>query len=76
MAAYAASARISAVRPYRTSRRELSAVAISVSEVADLPLERAAPEFDGREPDRRSWADIVISWTETTFYLFDPESWR
>ena len=47
-----------------------------VSEAGRLPREELAAEFDGTEPVGSSWAEIVIGWTETTFYLFDPQSWR
>lgn len=77
MAAYAVSARISDVRPYRTSRRDLVGRSTPLVIAAERPpREEQAAEFDGREPTGRGWADIVISWAETTFYLFDPQSWR
>ncbi len=76
-AAYAVSARISEVRPYRTTRRDRMTVrSPRVSEAGRLPREELAAEFDGSEPVGPSWAEIVIGWTETTFYLFDPQSWR
>lgn len=76
-AAYAVSARISEVRPYRTTRRDRMTVpSPRLSEAGRLPREELADEFDGTEPPGASWAEIVIGWTETTFYLFDPESWR
>jgi hypothetical protein len=78
MAAYAVSARISDVRPYRTTRRA-PAMAAAVELIAEpLPptVGTAPAEYDGREPDGPSWADLVLDWTETTFYLFDPQSWR
>jgi hypothetical protein len=77
MAAYAVSARISEVRPYRTSRRGATAgVAARIVEATRPPGEEAAVEFDGRDLAGPSWADILLGWTETTFFLFDPQSWR
>lgn len=77
MAAYAVSARISEVRPYRTSRRsEAARVAPRIVEATGPPREESAVEFDGGDAAGPSWADILIGWAETTFYLFDPQSWR
>jgi len=78
MAAYAVSARISEVHPYRTSHRAsvIAAAVLGTSPSETFELDSVAPEFDGREPVGRTWADVVIEWTETTFYLFDPDSWR
>lgn len=83
MTAYVVAARICDVRPYRTSRRD-EAVAASARALERSALPATSDEgrvsdiveFDGREPDRRGWTDVVVGWTETTFYLFDPESWR
>ena len=77
MAAYAVSARISEVRPYRTSRRARPPDATPrVIDAGRPPRDELAVEFDGHEPAGPSWADVVVSWAETTFYLFDPQSWR
>ena len=78
MAAYVVSARIHEVRPYRTSQRGSAIVAAVPGSAANEPgvSDDTALEFDGREPVGRTWADVVIEWTETTFYLFDPQSWR
>jgi hypothetical protein len=77
VAAYAVSVRIVEARPYRASRRdEMAAAPPRMVDAGRPPREELAAEFDGREPAGPSWADLVVSWTETTFYLFDPQSWR
>jgi hypothetical protein len=77
VAAYAVSARICEVRPNRTSRRpDAARDTTRVIDAGRPPREELAAEYDGHETSGPSWADIVIGWTETTFYLFDPQSWR
>lgn len=76
MAAYAAMAHIVSVRPRRPGdpsgavvlatvpRADIDAVA---EDLSSLPL-------DDRLAER--WSHIRVGWAQTTFFLFDPESWR
>jgi len=47
-----------------------------VTDAGRLPCEALAVEFDGHEARGVSWSELIVGWTETTFYLFDPQSWR
>jgi hypothetical protein len=33
-------------------------------------------DVDASEPLRDRWAGVRERWSELTFYLFDPQSWR
>lgn len=80
MSGYAASARLrgGATRfvPIGGSRR-LASPNGSVAAAALLDCERIEPV---RRPFRERLAsrcdDLRETWSQTTFYLFDPESWR
>jgi len=78
MAAYTVIARIDRVDPHLAgwASRPLAAT----DRVIAQPLE--PPEAvdlvgrpDGPSLDER-WARVREVWSQTTFYLFDPESWR
>jgi hypothetical protein len=77
MAGYAVTARV--------ARPRMRAGAV-VATARSLPSPGPATTFDpeaedvvGRPLDvawRERWDDIRRLWAQTTFYLFDPESWR
>jgi hypothetical protein len=82
MAAYAVIARIGRVEPHLTVRdleRDLEA-----SDLRDEGLSTEAPTAASlqivREPELGPLAERVLRmrelWRQTTFYLFDPDSWR
>jgi hypothetical protein len=78
MAAYAVIARIDRVDPHLAGWSRMPAPPTARSVVDEIEPSEA---FDlvGR-PDPQSlaerWARVRESWSQTTFYLFDPESWR
>lgn len=76
MAAYAVIARIDRVDPHLAGRPPASRADWSVVEAVDpaqsvdlvgRPLGSAVAE---------RWAHVREIWAQTTFYLFDAESWR
>jgi hypothetical protein len=82
MAGYVAHARIGQARPHRP------AAGTSVDRSSQAPV-RAAAYPDQRDPDCVEltgtsldarlglWlAGVRETWSQTTFFLFDPESWR
>lgn len=76
MAAYVAMAYIVSARPQRPANPTVSTV-----RVTSLAFEAEADTIDlvGQPLDDRiaeRWSHIRQSWSQTTFYLFDPESWR
>ena len=77
-AAYAVSARSARSDRYRTTRRDRMTVPSPAgADGRAAPAARTSrPSSTATEPVGASWAEIVIGWTETTFYLFDPQSWR
>ncbi|MEX2183863.1 MAG: hypothetical protein WEC14_05410 [Chloroflexota bacterium] len=76
MAGYAASCRIQTVAPRAVRRSRAPAPAPMIGgDAIDLPVE----DLIGRPLDEiiaDRWASISESWSQTTFFLFDPESWR
>jgi hypothetical protein len=77
MAAYAVTGHIHGARPHRPRSEPASEVA--VTRVTDLrpgsvPEDLTAALFAGLDPDAQPPAGAT--WAETTFFLFDPESWR
>ncbi|CAN5582265.1 hypothetical protein BH20CHL7_BH20CHL7_14920 [soil metagenome] len=76
MAGYAASCRIQTVAPRVVRRARTPTPAAMVDrDATDLPVE----DLVGRPLDEiiaDRWASISESWSQTTFFLFDPESWR
>ncbi len=76
MAAYAATARISDVRPRRSDPpRALDRVPRTVrSGVEADTIELSGRSFDDRV--REWWSNATANWSQTVFFLFDPESWR
>ena len=76
MTAYAVIARIDRVDPHLAGRRPAaptdwsSVEALESTQAVDLvgqPLETIVAE---------RWAHVREIWAQTTFYLFDAESWR
>ena len=66
-----------AVNSVRRARREEPTRPLRPSPDAVECVERL--EIVGRPLGRRlaeRWADLREAWSQTTFYLFDPESWR
>ena len=83
MAAYAVIARIGRVDPHLTVRdleRDLEAGDAPDPPVRGLTTDGSAVAIDLRDPDPGPIAERVTRlrelWTQTTFYLFDAESWR
>lgn len=75
MAGYAVIARIDRVDPHFAGWEAESALESATAE----PLGPEAIDLVGRDVgetlDER-WARIREAWKQTTFYLFDPQSWR
>jgi len=77
MAAYAATARIHDVRPRRSEPLHIADLTPWTS--AKLVIEADTIELAGRSFDDRVrdlWTNASANWAQTTFFLFDPESWR
>jgi len=76
MAGYAATCRIESVAPRAVRRLRTPALtALPDPSPTDVPIE----DLTGRPLDEviaDRWASISESWAQTTFFLFDPESWR
>jgi hypothetical protein len=76
MDAYSAMAHIVSVRPQRRGGMPGSVVreALSTGDLDRLAqvLGSAAPDEDWAE----RWHHIRAGWAQTTFFLFDPQSWR
>jgi len=80
MTGYAVTARIGDARPVRLGRpcaRPMIAAEpwpeLVAAVIEPLP-ERDAPTVRSRLT--AWWSTLSIDWLETTFYLFDPNSWR
>lgn len=77
MHGYAASARIDEVR---VRARDALAAPLGPMPAVDADTERLAPSPVSETPDpgpfEQLLADLRTQWEQTTFYLFDPESWR
>ncbi len=76
MAAYAVMARIDRVDPHLAGRAPMLSTDWSEVEMLD-----SAQEFDlvGRPLEdivAERWTHIREIWAQTTFYLFDADSWR
>jgi hypothetical protein len=76
MAAYAVTTRIEGVRPRRRNRTAWAGFGpaptldMADDQVVDLvgrPLDEALQD---------GWMRLREAWAQTTFFLFDPESWR
>jgi hypothetical protein len=72
---YAATARIEHVQPHRVGVARAPEPAVDASVIVEAdPVEIAGRPFGQR------WADFAahvrVTWAQTTFFLFDPESWR
>lgn len=77
MAAYVATGHIRHARPHRPGPDRIVDASVTLidprASAAD-PEDLTSMLFAGLEPDRRP--DLGATWSETTFFLFDPESWR
>ena len=79
MAAYAVNAHIDHARPHRPGSVRQSDAAVTVLDDRHSLALTAAPEdltstlFAGLDSECQ---EPVAKWSETTFFLFDPESWR
>ena len=73
MAAYEVTARIAGVAPRRVR-------AVPVADAAARTVDDEAPiDHVGRPLDvelAERWEAFRERWAQTTFYLFDPDSWR
>ena len=74
MAAYAVQVRIERVRPQRPTRRRDRARPIDPVPATAAVVELAVPTPPSRFAER--WERITQLWSQTTFYLFDGDSWR
>jgi hypothetical protein len=76
MAAYAVSAIIRDARPRRRGSTDRAGTGV-VTTWSTTDAE--ALELDGRPIDEIVagwWSDLRVNLSQTTFFLFDPESWR
>lgn len=71
MAAYVVRARIDGVRPRRADSRPQDE-----AELRRFTGDLEAGELDRDEDGGWDWERIREVWSQTTFYLFDPSSWR
>lgn len=80
MAAYAVIARIGRVDPHLTVRDLERDLDDGDPPDRGLPIDGSAVAIDLRDPDPGPIAERVTRlrelWTQTTFYLFDADSWR
>jgi hypothetical protein len=84
MSGYAANARLQGGSPrFVAAGGSRSGETFGGRRVAALPRseidERILVELVGQPLGERlasRWADLREAWAQTTFYLFDPESWR
>jgi hypothetical protein len=75
MAAYVAMAYIVSARPQRPANPAVSTIrGPAVFEAEAETTDLVGEPLDDRIAER--WSHIRQSWSQTTFYLFDPESWR
>ncbi len=76
MDAYSAMAHIVSVRPQRRGAMAGSAVRVALS-TDDLDrLSRDLADDRDDETWAERWHHIRAGWSQTTFFLFDPQSWR
>jgi len=76
MAAYAVTARIERVHPHVA---RWTGANLADRAAADPILEPEAVELVGRPLGAivaERWARFREAWAQTTFFLFDPDSWR
>jgi hypothetical protein len=77
MAAYAVAAHISHARPHRPGPFRTFDAAVTHVDARQpdaVPEDLTAALVWDSNGDRPS--KVLASWSETTFFLFDPESWR
>lgn len=71
MASYAVTARIDRVQPHLAAHERPRPMADRHAQ------DELVPEaIDLQRPTSDRWERIRERWAQTTFYLFDPESWR
>ena len=70
MARYAVMAHIDHAQPHR-ARRDVSDAPIRHREIDD-----ASEAIDLGRPASEPWRRVRELWAQTTFYLFDANSWR
>lgn len=75
MDAYVATARIVSVRPQRRAHAA-GATAYESRVISDLRADESTADPDVEETLAERWHHIRTGWSQTTFYLFDPQSWR
>lgn len=76
MAGYAATARITRARPRFVGS---DVRASSLDRDAHARLRDRQQPIDPRPLDRRlqdTWSELREEWSQATFFLFDPNSWR
>jgi hypothetical protein len=71
MAAYVVHTRIDGIRPRRAERRPQDE-----AEVRHVGGDQETTELERGEDAGWDWERIREVWAQTTFYLFDPSSWR
>ena len=82
MAAYVVIARIDRVNPHLAgwaTAGPAAATGVDWALAEPPPEPPEAVELTGRPLAPRlaeCWTDLREAWTQTTFYLFDPEGWR
>ena len=80
MTGYAVSARIRQVELRSPAGRDVSTGTPGSSwDVRDPSSDVGLVDLSGRDPLTRLvelWSDLKVAWSQTTFYLFDPEGWR
>lgn len=73
MAGYEVSARIAGVAPRRAGHGE-DADRLPATLAADAPTDLVDRPLDVTLAER--WDTVRERWAQTTFFLFDPDSWR
>ncbi len=76
MPAYAVTMRIQPVRPHRA---EPSRAYGELASASDRHPTAEVVDLVGTSIDERVagwWSAVAETWAQTTFFLFDPESWR
>lgn len=77
MVAYAVTARIDHARPHRPESDR--STDLWLDQAADGRPVAVVEDLTGASVEARIsdwWSSVVSNWSQTTFFLFDPESWR
>ena len=74
MAAYVVSARIDRGRPHIASPAWTPAQPVELSAAAEPSLIDTSPP--GQRDMELRWEAVRERWSQLTFFLFDPQSWR